>query len=612
MKKEDLIKAILVFTIVILLFVLGIKPIIKGNFSLQSGRQEEWPKDKLSNQKDVYDVIVVGEEPEGIAAAVSAARVGARTLLIAQGDDLGGSVSQCLNVDMEASFGTKGDILNRGIFFELSDNMRGDYSTGHYKEIVRELVEHEKNLEVVYGTEIDSPVLEGDMITGINTLCKGEKKVYKGKRIIDATKEGKILALSSVPYSTGSEDLNLQYNFLPVRLNFEVEGISYSKLKGLFISTDDQLTAKIKGYRPSKLNMRVMNLNAVDQKNGKLVVSGLEATHINVMDKNAVDQAYQDAVEEAKTFVSYLGNGIEEFKGIKFSGAAEKFCMSSPVHFQGEYILGVNDVLGNKNFFDKISVGSNAVRMNVNGGDEYIIGKPTQYGIPLGCIIPLKADNLLMVGDKASYSSLAASSAGSTSVSITEGQSAGIIAVYSIIKGLTPREILKKRDISDAEDFKSRLKKQGVYLPDFDIKDKNAGQWSYSELKKLINLGLISGGIKNDYAFQKEATEEDLTYLLINGIYRISDDKYSLELDSRMEPYFVKNKLTKDKLGEILCVLHGTKNNTEKTYEKACARGYIDKVAQLRLRDKKSLTMDDVYYLSSRNIRLFTGKDLPD
>lgn len=39
---------------------------------------------------DTYDVIVIGGEPEGIAAAVSAARNGQRTLLVEHGDALGG------------------------------------------------------------------------------------------------------------------------------------------------------------------------------------------------------------------------------------------------------------------------------------------------------------------------------------------------------------------------------------------------------------------------------------------------------------------------------------------------------------------------------------------
>ena len=37
-----------------------------------------------------YDVIVIGGEPEGVAAAVSAARNGAKTLLVEKREELGG------------------------------------------------------------------------------------------------------------------------------------------------------------------------------------------------------------------------------------------------------------------------------------------------------------------------------------------------------------------------------------------------------------------------------------------------------------------------------------------------------------------------------------------
>jgi hypothetical protein len=47
-------------------------------------------------------------------------------------------------------------------------------------------------------------------------------------------------------------------------------------------------------------------------------------------------------------------------------------------------------------------------------------------------------------------------------------------------------------------------------------------------------------------------------------------------------------------------------------YNKIAKQGYINDMMQLRLKEKKNLTMDDVYYLGAYNIKMYTGKDIKD
>ena len=70
--------------VIISLILIFASPIVKPTV--------EWAEEELENIeiKDKYTVIVVGSDPEGIAAAVSSARSGAKTLLLGKEDGPGG------------------------------------------------------------------------------------------------------------------------------------------------------------------------------------------------------------------------------------------------------------------------------------------------------------------------------------------------------------------------------------------------------------------------------------------------------------------------------------------------------------------------------------------
>ena len=89
------------------------------------------PVESIEAPKERYDVIVVGTDPEGIAAAVSAARNGLSTLLVDgyERDVLGGLMTRgWLNtIDMnyeKKRFSLR--ILNKGIFYEWYRLVEGD------------------------------------------------------------------------------------------------------------------------------------------------------------------------------------------------------------------------------------------------------------------------------------------------------------------------------------------------------------------------------------------------------------------------------------------------------------------------------------------------------
>lgn len=610
MKKEYIFRLVLVLCIAILVYEFGIKAAFLDSNLPSSKKEANWAADKLEKDKGMYDVVVVGDEPDGIAAAISAARSGARTLLVSGATDTGGIISQGLYTELEFIYGQGGEAVSKGFFSELYKLLGKEFTVEKYVDTVSNLLKNEKNLMLVYGAKDITPVLQDNTVVGIKASVNGEEKTFAGKRFIDSTREGLLLAACNVPYSNAEKELNLGEIDVPVRLNFEIEGVTYQDIKTVIDVYKDKFYNKIYEYETDHLNTAIRNFRIYDNGGNKVIIGGVELINFDAADKDSLKAAYKDGVDEAKNFSVFLANNIEVFKGLKFTRAAEKLVMPAVNHYLGEETLGIIDVMENRNFEDKIALGAHPVETMIDGQERYIVGKPVQYGIPLGCIIPQKVENLLMTGGKASYSYLAATSADKISVNITTGQSAGIVAVYSLTRAMTPRQIVKEKDASTTKGIQKLLKKQGVYLPDFKIENKNASVWCYDSVKKLMSLGLIAGGMENDFKFASVSREQDLGYILLNGVYRLSPDNYNYSFDASIRPYLNKKKLTKEKAGEMLLAFHGETGIKQGFYEKACAKQYIDELAQLRLKDKKELNMEDVYYLGAYNIRLYTGKNI--
>lgn len=106
MKRNINLKGIMIFGIIIILIIILIK---KPNIK----------KERIVADQETFDVIVVGTDPEGIAAALSAARNGMKTILIDKRNKVGGLMTLGGLNFIDMNYGPEGEILTKGIFEEF-------------------------------------------------------------------------------------------------------------------------------------------------------------------------------------------------------------------------------------------------------------------------------------------------------------------------------------------------------------------------------------------------------------------------------------------------------------------------------------------------------------
>ncbi|HEY9061946.1 MAG TPA: FAD-dependent oxidoreductase [Pseudobacteroides sp.] len=614
--KDKIVRIGIFLVCLLFIYQFAVKPLIKKDGDIKEASSDlGWAKNDIIKEKDKYDVIVYGEEPEGLAASLAAARSGAKTLLVASGSDLGGLPCSSLDFNFEILKGVNNEALGGKIFKEIASQLGTTISSQKYKSVMKSLVEEEKDLQVVYGGVLVSATIDNESLYGINLVVDKKETSYYAKRFIDASKNGDLLFKCNVPFTKGADDLNLKNIYRPVGINFEVANVKWTDVEELLGQNKiARLKDVLSQYQPIHPEFKLGKVGFFDEGDQKVIVQGIEAFDIDVSDHKAVEKAYVKAVEETKNFAGFLKDRLIPFQNSVYESTADKFIINDYRHFKGEHVLSINEALENTDFIDKIAVVSNSIVAYSQGDskEKYVIGKPALFSIPLGCTIPKDIDNLYMVGDKISYSSLVSSGTTGYSTSMTVGESAGVAAVYSIVKNQRPREFLNKGSkVENMNELNKLLIKLGAYLPNFKIKNPNVDSWVYPSIRQLNTLGIISSGNNNDYKLDKEATQKEFAALLLNGVARLAPEKYSLELDERLRPYFTDKGLTLDKAAEILLAMNGQSSHTLEAYIKACTKGLINDAMALRLRDKKILTLNHVYELSAYNISLYTGKDFP-
>jgi hypothetical protein len=198
------------------------------------------PRRKLASS---YDVIIAGGGTGGFGAAMQAARLGARVLLLEETDWLGGQMAAGVTTMDEASDWWKYAVRERGIYREFHESMVLYYQTldkdplmayysyphqtegGYEPKAVRAVLygfikherEHGATIDISLRSRITAVKKEGEAVRGA-TVEFAEAKGTSTKRIackqlVDATEYGDVIPLTGARYRSGntiSPDLNLK------------------------------------------------------------------------------------------------------------------------------------------------------------------------------------------------------------------------------------------------------------------------------------------------------------------------------------------------------------------------------------------------------------------
>ncbi len=442
------------------------------------------------------DVVVVGGGPGGVASAISAARNGAKTVLIERYGHLGGMATGGLvNIIPNLSdisgkqhiYGLTMELINRldkrggtsytpkkdrgsaakkAVDYYLDANLgwfyvRKDHNTGVqrvlYSAVVDpEILKDELNDMVLgsgaelllhsWGTQV---IMENNTVKGVFFESKSGRQAILGKVIIDATGDGDMFVAAGAEFDNECDNKRrtawLAFVWWMTNVNLK----KYDKFKASQPEKYKELMqalGKLGGYPFFFKGILKNQPNTVWYHSMQPQPQRTDAMDVEQLTKIDI-QARKRAIITHDFMKKY----VPGFEKCFIMLTAPQLGTQGGRRIIGEYTLTEKDLETDEVFEDTIAVLAN------NDYDEISARHPTLC-IPYRCLVPKRVDGLLVAGRAFSSADTINETFNIIPHCIAYGQAAGTAAALAIKAGVQPRKV-------DYKALRANLVMQGVNLP---------------------------------------------------------------------------------------------------------------------------------------------------
>lgn len=399
------------------------------------------------------DVLVIGAGPSGMAAAISAARMGAQTMLIEQQSVLGGIATAGLMSHWTGSVNSK---LYNEILLKSAQENEGDLKDKIIREISPEKLKllfldmaHSAGVILQLYTFACDAIVEDGRVKGVITESKSGRRAIMAKVVIDASGDGDIAAKSGAQYYIGREsDGKMQ----PATLMFKVGGVDYERavFLGSFESTYEtdkgELQALAAKYLPSPAGHVLLYKSTLP---GIVTCNMTNCTDIDGTSTEDLTKAEIVCRKQMFVIEKFLRKYVPGYENCYIISSASMIGIRETRHFKGLYTLTGDDILSATQFPDWIVKDAhfNFDVHNITGhgldktGAQKHFSQEKGYTIPYRCVIPEKLDGLLLAGRNISGTHMAHSNFRAMPICVGIGEGVGIAAALSCQHTCEPRKV---------------------------------------------------------------------------------------------------------------------------------------------------------------------------
>ena len=122
-----------------------------------------------------------------------------------------------------------------------------------------------------------------------------------------------------------------------------------------------------------------------------MLINSMVIFGVNPLDKRAKQQAMENAREELPELARFISTHLPGFEHSKLIGAMPELYTRESRHIVGLYRLSVNDLLENRDFPDKIAMGSYPLDIQRTSVDNlgFVLGKAQSlhHSIQMPCAV---------------------------------------------------------------------------------------------------------------------------------------------------------------------------------------------------------------------------------
>ncbi len=402
-------------------------------------------------RKITADVLVCGGGCAGTAAALAAARAGAKTLLVEKAPFAGGIITSVGLPYFDGIADIKSKrVVVKGIALEMlskSGVCAPDAATVKvhnptipntfaFKILLDRLLQAERgNLSVLFNSQVCAVEEAGGRIRSVTIANKDGLTEIAAETVIDCTGDADVAAWAGAPYEQNKE-------VQPLTLHFRIGHVKSTATLGKECR-EALAKAQAAGELPHYYGPGIMFLFAKDE----IYVHGVR---VPADPTNAADLSRAEMQGRADAWAMFQAwkRDVPAFADSFFVEAYPWIGVRESRRITGQYVLKEDDLMQGARFDDAIATGCwyldlHPNKTTVGGANDFAPEKaqPAPYDIPYRSLLPQKVENLLVAGRCHSATRGAHASTRVTVTAMAMGEAAGVAAAMAVKAGTTPQEI---------------------------------------------------------------------------------------------------------------------------------------------------------------------------
>ncbi len=397
------------------------------------------------------DVLVCGGGCAGTAAALAAARRGAKVLLVEKAPFAGGIIT---NVGLPFFDGIADikdhRIVVRGIALELLSKSGvcapdATHTEKHnpvirnsfqFKLLLDQLLTKEKNrLSVLFNSVACGAKTSGGRITSVLVANKDGLVNVEPRVVVDCTGDADVAAWSGAPFEQNTE-------VQPLTLHFRIGHVKKMSNIGKACK-ESTAKAQARGELPFYYGPGVMFLYGDDE----VYIHGVRVP-ADPTDAADLTRAEMQGRADAWAMFQAWKKDVPAFADSYFIEAYPWIGVRESRRLIGRHVLSEDDLMKSRRFDDAIATGCwyldlHPNKTTLNGANDFDPKKvqPNPYDIPYRSLLPQKIENLLVAGRCHSATRGAHASTRVTATAMAMGEAAGMAAAMAVNAKKGPQEI---------------------------------------------------------------------------------------------------------------------------------------------------------------------------
>lgn len=417
------------------------------------------------------DVLVIGGGPAGLAAAVSAARLGAQTLLLERHGFLGGMGTAGGVTNFAGLFGKRGgemQLLVRGVADELlhrigalgglnepQDGLQGrirvrSYDVAAYKCAADGFL-LSAGVRLLFHAWAAGVVMDGEHITALLAETKSGRVAIRAREFIDASGDGDVAAFAGVPFTYGDGQGNALYPSTMFRLS-NVDAPRALAAVGEFKAIDKLMAAAAGRYNfPRQGAILRPQRNPSEWRANVTQLHDDAGRAANAIDAAGLSAAEVQGREQIVEYLRFLRAEVPGFERAEIAEIAPQVGVRETRRVHCAHMLSGDEVLNGARFDDSIGLNAWPVEQHVAGRIEWAFPRDPDNSfnqLPYRMLQPERVANLHVAGRCAGMEHLGQSAARASGACFVMGQAAGTAAALRL-SGAFSVPALQQRLLND-------------------------------------------------------------------------------------------------------------------------------------------------------------------